>query len=340
MEVVTTKNRIALWDNLKVILMMLVVITHSVNIYQLDGDYWIQFLWIPIMTFTMPAFMMISGYWYKERTFTYSIVHYLYPCILFSIVNYLIGSLAGAYPTLLEMANNIPLKSGWAMWYIWALFIYAIITPLLLRVMGGVNNLLICVFIIVFFCGFWFIPNHFFDAQRVLNFYPFYLFGIKINKDMNERIIERDSTTQRKWMCVFLSCIIMYIVLTMKFHGFCYGTGFMSSHGFSILGLVSRWLNYLLCIIMSWSVIMIVPKYNTWFTQYGKRTMNVYMLHMAVIFILSFYMCRPVKHEWYAYILCIFVTPTICSLLFSKKIDQVMSKVLNLPCLFINKNDQ
>ena len=137
MEVVTTKNRIALWDNLKVILMMLVVITHSVNIYQLDGDYWIQFLWIPIMTFTMPTFMMISGYWYKERTFTYSIVHYLYPCILFSIVNYLIGSLAGAYPTLLEMANNIPLKSGWAMWYIWALFLYAIITPLLLRVMGG-----------------------------------------------------------------------------------------------------------------------------------------------------------------------------------------------------------
>ena len=101
MEVVTTKNRIALWDNLKVILMMLVVITHSVNIYQLDGDYWIQFLWIPIMTFTMPTFMMISGYWYKERTFTYSVVRYLYPCIIFSIVNYLIGSLAVAYPTLL-----------------------------------------------------------------------------------------------------------------------------------------------------------------------------------------------------------------------------------------------
>ena len=157
---------------------------------------------------------------------------------------------------------------------------------------------------------------------------------------MNDRIIKRDSTTRRKWMYVFLLCITMYIVLTIKFHGFCYVTGFMSSHGFSILGLVSRWLNYLLCIIMSWSVIMIVPEYNTWYTQYGKRTMNVYMLHMAVIFILSFYMCRPVMHEWYSYILCILVTPTICSLLFSKKIDQIMSKVLNLPYLFININDK
>lgn len=143
MEVVTIKCRIALWDNLKVILMMLVVITHSVNIYQLDGDYWIQFLWIPIMTFTMPAFMMVSGYWYRERTLKYSMVHYLYPCVLFSMVNYFVGSFTGAYPSLNEMLVNIPLKFGWAMWYIWALFIYSIITPFLLRSLGGISLLFV-----------------------------------------------------------------------------------------------------------------------------------------------------------------------------------------------------
>lgn len=35
------KERVYLWDNLKVVLMMLVVITHSVNVYQLDGSYWV-----------------------------------------------------------------------------------------------------------------------------------------------------------------------------------------------------------------------------------------------------------------------------------------------------------
>lgn len=36
-------ERAYLWDNLKVILMILVVLTHSLNIYQLEGERWIQF---------------------------------------------------------------------------------------------------------------------------------------------------------------------------------------------------------------------------------------------------------------------------------------------------------
>lgn len=104
-----TKERIFLWDNIKVILMMLVVITHSVNIYQLEGERWIQFLWVFIMTFTMPAFMMVSGFWYKPRSFKYSCKSYLYPCVIFSIINFIVGSYSGAYtppPSLLRYGQQ------------------------------------------------------------------------------------------------------------------------------------------------------------------------------------------------------------------------------------------
>lgn len=77
------KERVYLWDNLKVVLMMLVVMPHSVNVYQLDGLYWVHYLWIFIMTFTMPLFMMISGFWFKPRALDYSLKHYLYPFLLF-----------------------------------------------------------------------------------------------------------------------------------------------------------------------------------------------------------------------------------------------------------------
>ena len=80
-------DRIYLWDNLKVFLMMLVVMTHGVNIYQLEGYEWIQYLWVFIMTFTMPLFMIISGFWYKPRSNSYSLKHFLYPCLLFSAIN-------------------------------------------------------------------------------------------------------------------------------------------------------------------------------------------------------------------------------------------------------------
>lgn len=80
-------KRIYLWDNLKVVLMMMVVMTHCINVYQLEECYWVQFLWIFIMTYSMPLFMMISGFWYKPRNSRYCVNHYLYPCVLFSVVN-------------------------------------------------------------------------------------------------------------------------------------------------------------------------------------------------------------------------------------------------------------
>lgn len=72
---------------------MQVVMTHSVNVYQIQGDNWIQYLWCFIMTYSMPLFMIISGFWYKERSVSYSIKHYLFPCVLFSVINYVGGGI-------------------------------------------------------------------------------------------------------------------------------------------------------------------------------------------------------------------------------------------------------
>ena len=137
-------DRIYLWDNLKVLLMMLVVMTHSVNIYQLEGYEWIQYLWVFIMTFTMPLFMIISGFWYKPRSVSYSFQHFLFPCLLFSAINLSGGVICGAYP------NGVVLtKSGWAMWYIWALFLYNVITPLLLNKLGNTKTLALSILLAV-----------------------------------------------------------------------------------------------------------------------------------------------------------------------------------------------
>ena len=48
-----------------------------------------------------------------------------------------------------------------------------------------------------------------------------------------------------------------------------------------------RWLNYLLTIVMFISLIASMPNKKLWFTKFGTRTMNVYLLHMAVPLLLS-----------------------------------------------------
>lgn len=215
------------------------------------------------------------------------------------------------------------------MWYLWSLFLYSVITPFLIHKMS-VERLMGLTLALVFVLGFKFICNNFLDAQRVVNFYPFYVFGIMLRKK-ESKIYDKDNRKIIIWPVIFVFSSAAYIVLCYVKTGFCYGTGFMSSYGLSLVGFISRWLNYGLTLIMSISVIMIVPDKETLITKYGARTMNVYLLHMSIIFPMCWWLMRPIMHEWYGYCLYIVVVPAICSILFSKCIDKVMKPILLLP---------
>lgn len=304
---------------------MMVVMTHSVNLYQMEGYEWIQYLWIFIMTYTMPCFMMISGFWYKPRNAKYCLRHYLWPCLLFSGVNIIVGGgILGVFPK-----GSIPIKAGFAMWYIWVLFVYGMVTPWLMKRLG-LTRLLVLSLAVSFICGFKFVSNDWLDAQRVVHFYPFYVIGMWLRN--KERIIyEVSHTARRNWLAVFLLCHVAYFLLCYRFPGFCYGTGFSYSHGLSLFGIAFKWANFVLTLVMSVSLMMVMPNKELGISRYGSRTMNVYMLHMTIVFPLSWYYFRPFMNEWYGYILLVIVVPTICLVLFSKKVDDMMKKILGLP---------
>lgn len=84
-------NRIYKFDTLKVVMMMLVIVTHCIVPYQLAGEKWVPYLWIFIMTFTMPMFTMISGFLYKDKSLKKVILKFFYPCIIFSLLNNYMG---------------------------------------------------------------------------------------------------------------------------------------------------------------------------------------------------------------------------------------------------------
>lgn len=218
------------------------------------------------------------------------------------------------------------------MWYIWALFLYNVITPLLLNKLGNTKTLALSILLAVI-CGFRFLDNNILDAQRVVNFYPYFLIGICLRKQ-ELRIYSLNKKNKFIWSSSFFILIIVYLILCYYRSGFCYGTGFMQIHGFSIVGFISKWLNFILCLLLSVSAMMIIPNRKLWFSKYGSRTMNVYMLHMSIIFPLCWWLMRPIMNEWYGYLLYIFVVPFVCSFLFSEKVDMFMKPILALPIKF------
>lgn len=103
--------------------MILVLITHSIIPYQCLGEKWVNYLWIIIMTFTMPAFAFVSEFLAKAHSFSYNVRTYLYPVIIFSIINTIVLSLTPLADTIKPSFYKV----GYTMWYLWSLFIYSIL---------------------------------------------------------------------------------------------------------------------------------------------------------------------------------------------------------------------
>lgn len=137
--------------------------------------------------------------------------------------------------------------------------------------------------------------------------------------------------TKQQWFAVYVLATIAYVFLCLKWDGFCYGTGFMSAHGLSLCGVFMKWMNYILVVAMSLSVIRLMPNRKYGFSRFGSRTMNVYMLHMIVVFLLSWNLLKPVMHEWYGYILYVAVVPALCLFLYSRTVDSFMKRILGFP---------
>ena len=125
------KERIFLFDNLKVILIIFVVFGHIINsLYPFQGiekPSLISYVWIFIYTFHMPFFIFISGFFsksfsvYSEKTTTI-ISTLIIPYVLFNFAFY-----------LMNRNFSIPFLPDSAMWYLYALIIYRLVLPLAIK---------------------------------------------------------------------------------------------------------------------------------------------------------------------------------------------------------------
>lgn len=167
--------RVYKWDNLKVVMILGIVLEHAILIYGYPRS--MELFWGLFISWLMPMFTIISGYWMKERPLADLCNRYLYPMLLFSGVNFIVGYFF--YPVYHKGIHAM----GYAMWYLWALFVYSWLTPKLLRIIT-IKRLLFLSFVMVLLYNFLPISGRILtlinelQLNRIIGFYPFYLFGI------------------------------------------------------------------------------------------------------------------------------------------------------------------
>lgn len=318
-------NRVYLWDNLRLILMVLVMITHSIIPYQFLGERWVNVIWIFTMTFTMPAFAFVSGFLSKPHSLMHNVRMYLYPVVLFSFINTFVLLLT----PLAKVIEPSFFQIGYTMWYLWSLFIYSIVViPLVSRF--GIRKVLMGGVLAFVFLNLVPFDNTRFQICRVINFMPFYMIGIFIRKNYPNLLYHWNSKYRKIAVIILITCFCIYAIGESRFPGLVYQTGLTSmiTTQTSYFNLFVRLFTYAICLIMTFCLISIIPNRKYSWSRYGRNTMNAYMLHMVVIFILSWICLEPIRSSYVGIIGALIVVPAFCSLLFSDWLNIAMSIIL------------
>lgn len=165
-------ERIYKFDNLKVVCMIMVIMAHM-----LDNSYGCvqhEMLRFPLLCFTMPLFTFISGYLAKENPNTVKDIRsLLLPYMLFTIVyDILMVYVNPAY----EFSWKRP---GFAMWYLFILFVYRQVLPYIIRI----PHIVLGTFVLSWVVGL--IPQigADYNLSRLFCFLPYFLLGYKVKQD-------------------------------------------------------------------------------------------------------------------------------------------------------------
>ncbi len=273
-------ERIYYFDNLKYILILLVVIGHAVDLITYKSDY-AKSVYIFIYLFHMPLFVFISGYFSKntiKNNNKNKIISYF---ILFILLTF-----------LYEVLNCIQYKTmnyslftvGGISWYLFAMVGWYLISMITKKV--NKKYLLILTICLSLIIGYDSSVSDFLVLSRIIVFYPYFLLGQiceekYIKKIINNKRLKYFSITMLiLWgvICLFFIDIVYNIrpILTSR-------TPYEDLAYFKNFGALLRLLFYLSSIITGIAILSLIPRKKIFFSKFGSRTLAIYFFHYIVL---------------------------------------------------------
>ena len=265
-------------DNLKFLLMILVVVGH----FGLKLSYipYIRYLTYYIYIFHMPCFIFTSGFLAKKMNLAGKlrvdkIMNIMVMYLLFKTGNVLLGY------AFHENISFSLFRDTSAPWYLIALCIWYLLVPLIERIKPC--YLIIGSFLIGLVLGYIGSIKDIFSLSRVFVYFPFFIIGFYLPVDkLREFLNRRLRLFAITMMIVTLILVLVYgedlkPVAKVIYAALPYASYLedMAPYGFII-----RAIWYLLAIILSVSFLLLVPRCQLLFSKYGSRTMQIYMTHI------------------------------------------------------------
>ncbi|GLW05384.1 membrane protein [Microtetraspora sp. NBRC 13810] len=264
-------------DNVKFVLIALVPIGHSL-VPTLAADS-ARSLYIFVYVFHMPAFVLISGYLSRNFWHSNAKINKLVDTLLvpFAVVEVGYAVLRFALGQKWSLTITDP---AWLNWYLLALFLWRISTPLWTRMK---QPLLVAV-VIYLAAGFSEISGDF-SIDRFFGLLPFYVLGLMLKPEHFEML-------NRTWVKILgvvtlagAAAVAILIAPGQSLAPFYYKNSYAAMDMSWWMGLSTRMGLLVAALAMTAAVLALVPRKETWYSDLGTRTLYAYLLHGVPVLI-------------------------------------------------------
>lgn len=257
-------------DNLKVLLIVIVVFGHILNsiftFQNVEKSVVTETVWMLIYTFHMPLFVFISGYFskryaeYSPKTLTV-LSALVVPYVVFNLAFY-----------LMNRNFTLPVFPDSAMWYLYALIIWRLTLPLLVRIRGILPisfavSLAMNLLPVTLEGG----------TDKALKYLPLFLLGYYLKPAQLRRLRSFGRIKATGIFAAGMAAVVgVFFIAGMPLSEdlIFAKSGFM---GFEVF--FGRCLSLATGLLIGAYLLILMPDRRFFFTDIGKATMIIYLIH-------------------------------------------------------------
>ena len=334
-------KRFFFFDNAKFVLITSVILGHLLENSGLN-DRVSMGIFDTVFMYAMPAFVFISGIFtpprqyndYKTyKKFLLSELGLFETLVLFTLIMKL--------PILL--ISGMPIQSflspGYTLWYLLALIWWRLLILLIpYNVISHKKTLLALSIMLSFASGFLTWCNSL-ALQRTLYFLPFFLAGVCMSEKKEQFVTKIEKIPAFYSVLILVLVVISCIYFSYNLAPFSSGNTPYANRNMSLISAI-LWtpLYVMLCVIVSISVLSLIPNRETIISEFGSKSLVMYVYHAVILLILKF-VCQHIGLTINFYIVIIEYVAVVFILLLITKLEIANTLTAPLTRMLKNRNN-
>lgn len=288
----TSNQRIFIFDNVKALLIILVVLGHAADYYT-DQFEAMRIFFFYIYLFHMPLFIFLAGLFSKsiilkdpfriEKIANFLVLYFIMEIIFYLLIHYWLGRENYVFNPFVE--NSVP-------WFMFAMAVWLCLGRLLRKIKASI--IIPVSIILALAIGYTNIGDVLVGA-RIISFFPFFIIGYYIKPSDLEKFLQSRKLKIVSALLLLFIAITIYLNIDTLYDMRNLLSGRNAYNqirmGLDIpgSGAIMRLLTMIVTTCMSIAILAVMTQKRTWFTVIGERSLAIYFFHRPLLFIYQHY---------------------------------------------------